>query len=297
MKYEPIEVVTVNRRGEITQRQQRFAKYFVEDLGNRINLEMAAIPGGTFIMGTPEAEKLDGIVRDKSQPQHQVSVKPFYIGKFTVTQAQWKAVAKLPKIEQDLDPDPSYFKGYNNPVEKVSWYDAVEFCTRLLKATGKEYRLPSEAEWEYACRARTTTPFYYGETITSDLANYKATNSYADEPLGEYREKNTPVGLFPPNVFGLYDMHGNVLEWCQDSWHENYNGAPTDGTAWIDNNDYYINYYHRHHNAMRSLYDSRILRGGSRRHNPYTCRSANRFAGVRGESASSRGFRIACDIF
>ncbi|MDY6899898.1 MAG: SUMF1/EgtB/PvdO family nonheme iron enzyme, partial [Cyanobacteriota bacterium] len=226
LRLEAIETVTVNRSGEIIQRQEHLARYFVEDLVNGINLEMAYIPGGTFMMGSAE---------DKGT-QHQITIKPFYIGKFPVTQAQWKAIAKLPKIKRDLYSELSNYEGkhQNLPVERVTRSDAAEFCVRLSKATGNEYRLPSETQWEYACRAGTTTPFHYGETITSELANYFAhRSSYADEPKGESRGKTTPVGQFPPNAFGLYDMHGNVWEWCEDTWLDDYKKLPLDGSAWI----------------------------------------------------------------
>ena len=189
------------------------AKYFSEDLGNGITLEMVEIPNGTFMMGSPESEKGR---YDWESPQHQVTVPLFFMGKFEVTQAQWKAVAVLPQVERELNPDPSEFTGDKLPVKQVSWYDAVEFCRRLSNYTGTEYRLPSEAEWEYACRAGTTTPFHFGKTITTDLANYRGTDfeyqnqiypgNYANEPKGEYREKTTAVGSFFPNAFGL----GNV---------------------------------------------------------------------------------------
>lgn len=225
------EIVTVNPKGEIIKKEWQQARYFCEVLGNGIEIEMVLIPGGTFIMGSPKEEKGSDAYSEK--PQHQVTVKEFYIGKYQVTQAQWQAVANLPKIERELDPDPSYFKGENRPVERVSRLDAVEFCARLSKATGKEYRLPSEAEWEYACRGGTTTPFHYGEAITSKLANYSAGYIYAEEPAGRSRTETTPVGSFPPNRFGLYDMHGNVWEWCADDWHHNYNEAPNDSIIWL----------------------------------------------------------------
>jgi formylglycine-generating enzyme required for sulfatase activity len=186
-------------------RSRRRAEFFTENLGNSVVLEMVAIPGGKFIMGSPESEP----ERHSSyeSPQHSVTIQPFFMGKFTVTQSQWKAVAALPKVNIDLNPDPSNFKGANRPVEQVSWDDAIEFCARLSKKTEKTYRLPSEAEWEYACRAGTTTPFYFGETITTDLANYRGTDwdyqgtvypgNYAQGPKGEYREKTIDVGKFP----------------------------------------------------------------------------------------------------
>ena len=234
------ETVTVDQKGEIVERDSnKQAKFFKEDLGNSVNLEMVYIPGGKFLMGT-EDEEIERLVKKfgweyfrREKPQHEVTVQPFFMGKFQITQKQWRVIASLPKIERDLEPDPSHFKGNDLPVEKVSWEDAEEFCQRLSKQTGKEYRLPSEAEWEYACRAGTTTPFHFGETITSDLANYRGSSTYANEPKGEYREKTIQVGSFPPNAVGLYDMHGNVWEWCQDDFQDNYEGAPKDGSAWL----------------------------------------------------------------
>ncbi|MGB3640954.1 MAG: formylglycine-generating enzyme family protein [Rivularia sp. (in: cyanobacteria)] len=274
LRLEPIEVVTVNRYGEIVQRQQRLVKYFVEDLGNGIDLEMAYIPGGTFMMGLLEDE----------ETQHQVTLKSFYMGKFTVTKAQWKVIALLHKIKRDLYPELSSYeeKDKNRPVERVSWTEAAEFCARLSKATGKQYRLPSEPEWEYACRAGTTTPFHYGETITSELANYFAhRSSYADEPKGESRGRTTPVGQFPPNAFGLYDMHGNVWEWCRDTWLDDCEKLPTDGSAWI-------NYQNRINRSMR---------GGSWTVSPDKCHSAYRLKVDRTNLIPENGFRVACEIF
>ncbi len=196
------EIVTVNSKGKITNREEKPARYQTEDLGKGVTLDMVYIPGGKFTMGSTE--------RDYEKPPHPVTVQPFFMAKYPVTQSQWQAV---------MGNNPSYFKGENRPVEKVSWHDAVKFCQQLSEKTGKEYRLPSEAEWEYACRAGTTTPFYFGETITTDLANYDGNST-------------TDVGSFPPNAFGLYDMHGNVWEWCADAWHDNYEGAPSDGSIW-----------------------------------------------------------------
>ncbi|NCR42414.1 MAG: formylglycine-generating enzyme family protein, partial [Microcystis aeruginosa W13-11] len=209
--------VTVDRKGKIIKRETHSVKYFGEDLGNDITLEMVAIPGGTFTMGSPAGEG-----HDSEKPQHQVTLPSFYMGKYPITQAQWQAIASRAdlKVKQDLDLKPADFKDRpesdRRPVEQVSW------LSKLSKLRGREYRLPSEAEWEYACRAGTTTPFYFGETITGELANYNASNIYADEPKGKYRRETTPVGQFPPNAFGLYDMHGNVWEWCLDLWHESY---------------------------------------------------------------------------
>jgi formylglycine-generating enzyme required for sulfatase activity len=206
-----------------------------------------------------------------------VTIKPFFIGKFLVTQAQWRAVAGLPKVKIDLNPYPSNFKGAKRPVEQVSWYEVVEFCARLSQQTGQEYRLPSEAEWEYACRAGTKTPFHFGQTITTDLANYDGNEVYASGPKGIYRQQTTEVGSFPANAFGLYDMHGNVWEWCQDTYHKNYNGAPKDGSAWIDQSDR----------------NSRMVRGGSWKLPPRICRSADRRRYHPGSRLDEVGFRVA----
>ena len=263
-------VVSVNNFGSIVNRSQGGARQKIENLGNGIKLEMVYIPGGTFTMGSPESE-VDS--NNNERPQHDVTVPNFFMGKYPVTQGQWKAIASCAdlKVKLDLELEPSYFKEpYRNidrwqrPVEEVIWYQAIEFCQRLSKLTGKNYRLPSEAEWEYACRAGTTTPFYFGETITPELVNYNDKYVYGSAPKGEYREQTTPVGQFPANAFGLYDMHGNVWEWCADQWHRNYNGAPTDGSVWLDGDK-----------------EITCVRGGSWDDFPNSCRSAFRLNYVR----------------
>ncbi|MCP6762333.1 MAG: formylglycine-generating enzyme family protein [Fischerella sp. CENA71] len=273
------EVVTVNAKGKITKRETKQAKYFTENLGNNITLEMVSIPGGTFMMGSPETEAER---YHNESPQHEVTVPSFFMGKYPITQAQWQVVAALEQINRELDPDPSHFKGDNLPVEQISWYEAVEFCDRLSKHTGKHYRLPSEAEWEYACRAGTTTPFHFGGTITSNLANYNAEVTYGDSPKGKSRNQTTSVGSFKvANTFGLFDMHGLVWEWCADHWHSSYEYAPKDGSAWID-----INTNDRHNYA-------RMLRGGSWSFNPGYCRSACRyFNGYPDGGDGLIGFRV-----
>ena len=278
------ETVTVDAKGEVVKRDpNKQVKFFKEDLGNNVTLDMVSIPGGSFMMGTEE-EEIERLVKKynsewfrNEKPQHQVTVKPFKMGKYPITQKQYLAIASLPKIEGDLNPNPSNFKGGDLPVETVSWEDAVEFCARLSNHTGREYRLPTEAEWEYACRSSTTIPFYFGETITGDLANYDASYIYANEPKGENRGKTTLVGSFPPNAFGLYDMHGNVWEWCQDDWHENYEGAPNDGTAWLSEKS-----------------NIKVIRGGSWNDDPIDCRSAFRYFDARDSRDYSLGFRVVC---
>ncbi len=176
------------------------------------------------------------------------------------------------------------FTGKNQlPVERVSWDDAVEFCQRLSKQTGNKYRLPSEAEWEYACRARTTTPFHFGEKITDKLANY-----------GKTMMKTTSVGKFPPNAFGLYDMHGNVWEWCQDNWHNNYESAPKDGSAWISSSTGLFSWLFGGGNIRRVAQGVArgVARGGSWYDYPDDCRSAFRSVYARDGRDLGIGFRV-----
>ncbi|MBD2546606.1 formylglycine-generating enzyme family protein [Planktothricoides sp. FACHB-1370] len=260
--------VKVNDRGEKINSESLQAEYSREDLGNGVTLDMVAIPGGTFIMGSPVTEKER---RDNEGPQRSVTVPAFFMAKYPVTQQQWQAV---------MGNNPSSFQGLNRPVENVSWNEAVEFCQKLSQMTGKNYRLPSEAEWEYACRAGTTTPFCFGETITPDLANYDRNYTYGNGPKGVYRQQTTDVGSFPPNAFGLYDMHGNVWEWCADHWHENYNGAPTDGSAW----------------TSRGNSNLRLLRGGGWFSFPGFCRSARRNYSDPGGRDYDFGFRIGVSL-
>ncbi|MBW4599054.1 MAG: formylglycine-generating enzyme family protein [Calothrix sp. FI2-JRJ7] len=288
-----LETVEVDIRGEIIKREQKEAFYFTEYLGETpgkpaaLGIEMVAIPGGSFIMGAPKNE-LER--RNAESPQHQVTVQPFFIGKYPITQAQWRFVAQLTRVNRPLKPDPSNFKGDNRPVEQVSWYDAVEFCLRLSQYTGRTYTLPSEAEWEYACRAGTATPFHFGETITAELANHNGDATYRNAPKGEYRRKTTPVGSFGvANAFGLYDMHGNVWEWCLDDWHDNYEGAPTDGSPWFQkNND---NIYQKQEAA--------VMRGGSWYDHPGNSRSASRDGNLRAGRHLTNlniGFRVVCGV-
>lgn len=278
------EIITVDAQGQKRDRRRSQAEYFRETLDNNVFLDMVSIPGGSFQMGAAKDEK--GASSDE-YPQHSVTIAPFHMGKFAITQAQWKAIATLPKINHDLNPDPANFKGANRPVETISWFEAVEFCDRLSQKPGNPYRLPSEAEWEYACRAGTTTPFHFGETISADLANYCGQDrkigdttypgSYGKGVKGAYRKQTTDVGSFSPNAFGLYDMHGNVWEWCSDRWHDSYQGAPIDGSVWEAGDS-----------------ECRLLRGGSWYAYPSSCRSAFRIR-YSPENRNSRfGFRVVC---
>lgn len=238
---------------------------------NSVGIEFVLIPAGTFMMGTPETEK----DREPHEgPQHEVTIaKPFYMGKFEVTQTQWVAV---------MGNNPSQFKGDNLPVDNVCWNDAQEFISRLnaLK-DGYTYRLPSEAEWEYACRAGTTTPFGLTDAITADIVNYNGTFPYSNAPKSINREKTAPVGgLGKANAWGLYDMHGNVSEWCQDWFHDNYNGAPTDGSAW---------------EANPSI-KCRVFRGGSFNSSGNNCRSGSRDRYVPVGKFPDNGLRVVAVI-
>jgi formylglycine-generating enzyme required for sulfatase activity len=261
------DVIAVGECGQENSRIKSFARFFPEDLGNGITLDMVYIPGGTFMMGSPLAELGRS---DREGPQHQVTVPAFYAGKYPITQAQWETV---------MGNNPSDFKGEQYPVQNVSWDDAVEFCHQLSEKTGKSYRLLSEAEWEYACRAGTTTPFCFGETITADLVNYHGRSSYADAPQGLYRGQVVNAGSFPPNGFGLYDMHGQVWEWCSDRRHYNYNGAPTDGSSWETGTG-----------------NHRMQRGGAWNNGAVYCRSACRNYFSAGHSYRLVGFRVAAVV-
>jgi len=189
-----------------------------------------------------------------------------------------------PNSSNFLDPNPSNFKDQRRPVEQVSWLDALEFCRRLQQRTGRHYTLPSEAQWEYACRAGTTTPYNCGATISTELANYDAREMYGVGEKGEYRKQTMGVASFPANRWGLHDMHGNVWEWCADQWHGNYEGAPDDGSAWIDEGA------KENNNDMKGL----LLRGGSCFDPPANCRSACRNDAHPDSRDGLIGFRVCC---
>ncbi|MFP4009886.1 MAG: SUMF1/EgtB/PvdO family nonheme iron enzyme, partial [Spirulinaceae cyanobacterium] len=297
------ETVRVNRQGKIIETIPSQAQYYPQDLGQGVQLDLVQLPGGKFLMGTAEAEierlckKYERDWSRRESPQHSVQIAPFLMGKTPVTQDQWRAVVtQVGKIVRDLNPDPSNFKGGNRPVEQVSWYDAVEWCARLSKLTGKEYRLPSEAQWEYACRAGTTTPFAFGEALTTDIANYDGNYTVAEETKGQYREETTPVASFPANRFGLYDCHGNVWEWCFDPFHDNYQNAPGDRKVWdetIKEND---NRYQKPSENLKVLLEENnrtfVLRGGSWPDFPFVCRSAYRDHDARDLISYVLGFRV-----
>jgi formylglycine-generating enzyme required for sulfatase activity len=264
------------------QRTQYKAQSYLEPLdlaAGDLPLRLMVIPAGEFLMGSPGEE--GGY--DDEKPQHLVVVPRFLLGQYPVTQAQWRAVAAMPQQRQILKPDPSEFKGNNRPVECVSWEDAVEFCARLAAQTQRAYGLPSEAEWEYACRAGTQTPFFFGETLTPELANYDCGKTYGKRGVkGEIVGETSPVDIYQvANFWGLSDMHGNVWEWCEDDWHGSYAEAPQDGSSWI------------------SRYPStvgKIRRGGSWLSDPGSCCSTVRYHGSRSYRNPDIGFRVACSV-
>jgi formylglycine-generating enzyme required for sulfatase activity len=270
---------------------RRRAQGYREALGPKTDdaasLTMLWMPPGRFWMGSPDDEPER---RSNEGPQHLVQLQGFFLAQTPITQAQWRQVAdwKPNKGErawnQKLNPDPSHFKGDQRPVESVSWEGAIEFCRRLSQRTGRRYTLPSEAQWEYACRAGTTTPFYCGSTISTKLANYNGNEVYGDGARGDFRKQTTDVASFPANPWGLHDMHGNVREWCADHWHDNYKRAPEDGRAWINEEA----------KENKNTSNVRLLRGGSWGLDPGGCRSAFRNDDHPGYRNDFIGFRVCC---
>ena len=255
------------------------ASFFVQEaeIENKIGMKLILIKPGKFIMGVPKTEMND----DNKEPgereetaridedPHDVEItQPFYMGKTEVTQAEYEKV---------MGKNPSHFKGDNLPVERVSWYDAKEFCAELSKKEGKLYTLPTEAEWEYACRAGTTTTYHFGNVASADKANYDARKVFPPKKgqLGVFRDKTTPVGSFPANNWGLKDMHGNVWEWCED-W-------------------YSVAYYRvspKQDPPGPSEGTSRVMRGGSWFYEPSSCRAAYRTAFRPDIRSYNIGFRV-----
>jgi formylglycine-generating enzyme required for sulfatase activity len=238
---------------------------WVEDLGGGVTLELVRIPGQIFQMGSPRSQGYED-----EWPLHPVTLAPFWIGRHPVTQQQWQALMgnRVPAYR---------FHGEKLPVENVAWKEAQQFCRLLTQTTGRTYRLPGEAEWECACRAGSGEAFTFGRTLTSDLANYNGEFTCLQEPKGVYRHVTTPVGSFPPNAYGIYDMHGNVWEWCADAWHPSYDGAPHDGAAW----------------EGYGKITERVARGGSWHDTPNVCRSATRLKVASAAGDEITGFRVA----
>ena len=228
-----------------------------------------------------------------------------------ITQAQWRAVVDWQtkegeRLGKELDPASSGSQGdisrlleretnpKPRPMEWVSWLDAQEFCRRLNQRTGQCYGLPSEAQWDYTCRAGSTTPFHFGATLTLELANYDGNYVYAEGPEGEYRKQATPVGIFPANAWGLHEMHGNVYEWCLDHWHHGYEGTPADGSAWLSSTDQQQQSTPKAVEVGTDDSEPRLLRGASWGSLPRYCRSAARGHGRPGDANDDVGFRVVC---
>ncbi|MGR3276902.1 SUMF1/EgtB/PvdO family nonheme iron enzyme [Acaryochloris marina NIES-2412] len=270
------EVAQVDAKGQVVSRQFHPIGHITEDLGKDVTLELAQIPAGRFSMGSPPSEQHR---QQTESPQHIVSIPEFYLSRYPITQVQWRLVAALPAVKRELDDSPSHFTGDDRPVESVSWFDVVEFCNRLSLLTGKDYHLPSESAWEYSCRAASNTPFAFGETLNTELANYDGTAAYGAGPTGNFRQQTTRVGKFPANPYGLSDMHGNVWEWCADHWHGNYGNAPVDGSVWQD-----------------QYFFACVLRGGAWNTQAASCRSASRIWEAASEQSNHIGFRVACTL-
>ena len=236
-------------------------------LKNSIGIEFASIPAGKFLMGSPATEK----ERSPNETQHEVTLtQGFWMGVYEVTQAQY---------EQVMGKNPSEFKGATLPVETVSYKDALAFCKKLSdlpaeKAAGRKYRLPTEAEWEYCCRAGTSTPFHFGNELNGTQANCDGNNPYGTTKKGPYLEKTSPVGSYPANAWGLYDMHGNVWEWCQDRYDSSPKQSVTDPRG----------------PEVGSIC---VSRGGSWYNEAAGCRSANRYWYDPSIRNSGVGFRLA----
>lgn len=246
--------------------------------------EMVVVPAGNFSMGSTSSEiaavkkEFNSNWYDNEGPQHRVTIqRPFAVGRFAVTFAEWDACLADGGCNGHKPSDQGWGRD-KQPVINVSWDDAKGYAAWLSRKTGKTYRLLSEAEREYAARAGTTTAFWWGPSISTRQANYDGNFSYAGSPKGEYRQRTLPVDSFEANPWGLYQVHGNVWEWMEDCWHDSYQGAPGDGSAWATNCS----------DAGR-----RVVRGGSWYSYPRFLRSANRYWFTTVDRVSFLGFRLA----
>ena len=236
-----------------------------------VTMKLVRVHAGGFDMGSPESEA----DRDVSEgPRHHVTIaRDFFLGEFELSQAQWVAVMNENQSQSRID--------LQQAAECISWGDTQIFCDELSKRVGRRVRLPSEAEWEYACRAGTDTAFSTGETLEPTEANFNAGSAAGETPTGPVTERPIDVGSFKPNAFGIYDMHGNVSEWCADVFHDSYEGAPTDGSAWTSGGD----------NP-----DIHVYRGGAYNNDASSCRSSMRFAADSNTRVGTVGLRLAADV-
>lgn len=304
LRQEMLQIETVDSEGRPQPTAWQQANCFDQPLGGDNAIEFSMIPAGEFTMGSPDGE----LLRSDDEGPMFVKVGHFAISRTTITQAQWRSVvlARPSTIRWAMPVDPSSFKGDDLPVETITWQHAWEFCARLSAWTGHTYRLPSQAEWEYACRARTTTPFHFGQTLTPKLANYCGTGgavcgvsdgrdisdlaydgnvypdgAYGSGPAGIFIGQTKPVRSYPTNRFGLFEMHGNVWEYCSDNWSDRLEDIPDNGSPYVG-----------------GRMDLHVLRGGSWSHNPAICRSAYRDrVNETSRGWSGRiGFRIVCEV-
>lgn len=245
---------------------------------------MVAVPAGSFIMGPTPDEPMQFEIET---PPHRVTFEdPFAISQYEITFTEYDRFAEATGRHKPSDKGwgPQHWGRGKTPVFNVSWHDAQRYVDWLSEQTGEHYQLPSESQWEYAARAGTVTPFYTGKCITTDQANYHGPNSFGDCPISSlYRGKTLPVGSFPPNPWGLYDIHGNIFEWTRDCWHTSYLGAPDDGTAWMNIGD----------NVDCRL---RVLRGGSWSGRPRDIRSSARSYNNADFKSIFIGFRVVRTI-
>ena len=266
-------VVTLDAAGYQAGRWRGRARQFTERLGQRATLQMVQIPAGTFEMGAPENEPGGNA---SERPQHHVAVPRFYLGKHAVTIEQWRAVMRA--LPEGMKIAERTFKmSGRQPVVRVSFDEAEAFCARLSRRSGRGYRLPTEAEWEYACRAGTSAAFAFGPTISRKVVNYDGETIRRDRPDGKHATTRPVGSLGVANGFGLFDMHGNVWEWCEDYWFNNYRDAPADGSA-----------------GKSGESRNRVLRGGSWYSTAEFCRAAvRRPGGEAGTRSRQIGFRVA----
>ena len=238
--------------------------------------ELVVVPSGSFMMGSP----LDESGRDQDEgPVREVTIpEAFAVGVFEVTFDEWESCRRDGGCSHS--PDDKIWGRGKRPVINVSWEDAQGFVDWLSSKTGKSYRLLSESEWEYAARGETSTQFHFGETLSTEQANYDGGHIYGSGQKGRYRRQTVPVGRFPPNSFGLHDVHGNVFEWVEDCWHNDYRGATGDGKAWTRGGNCTL----------------RVMRGGSWNYHPWKLRSAYRERRVSGYRGSYTGLRVARNL-
>lgn len=272
-----IETPRLDAQGRTLAWRRYRARYLRIEFHDGEALDLMAVPATRFRMGATAGEAHCGAYECRLR---SVQTAAFYLARTPVTQAQWRAVAAMPAVAREIDATPACFEGDSHPVECVSWHDAHEFCARLTRASGHALRLPSEAEWEAACRAGSRTPFHYGDTVTAAHARYETSHVYAAEAPAGTPRSTAPVGQHAPNALGLHDMHGNVWEWCADRWHDTYAGAPLDGRPWQDG----------------GRGDWRSLRGGSWADAPGKLRSASRSGYPAAAGNRVIGLRIALSL-